>query len=65
MLLGVHGLEHASPLTMEVLAGARSSAQRDGIPIKLLASCSEEAMARKPEIRRRLAGCRSCTSSSP
>ena len=55
VLLGAHGLEHASPLTLEVLAGVRAAAAERGIPVGLVASCSAVALIAQPEIKRRLA----------
>lgn len=54
ILLGVHGLEHASPLTLEVLAGVRSSAREAGVKVALVAGCAPAVLKPGADIRRRL-----------
>lgn len=54
ILLGVHGLENASPLTLEVLAGVRSSAREDGVPVSLVADCSPDVLKPGSDFLRRL-----------
>ncbi|MEZ4316735.1 MAG: protein kinase [Myxococcota bacterium] len=53
VVIGVHGLEHATTLTLEVLANVRAFAQESGLHIHILASCSARHMAGNPEIARR------------
>ncbi|MCB9692883.1 MAG: protein kinase [Alphaproteobacteria bacterium] len=54
IVLGVHALEHASPLTLEVLAGVRASARENGVPVSLVADCSPGLFHPGTDFSRRL-----------
>lgn len=53
VVIGVHGLEHATTLTLEVLANIRAYAAENDLKIHILASCSAKAISANPEILRR------------
>lgn len=54
IVLGIHGLEHASPLTLEVLAGVRSSAREAGAQVSLVADCTKHVLEPGSDFSRRL-----------
>ncbi len=53
VVVGIHGLENATTLTLEVLANVRAYAADAGLRIHILASCSAGVIARNSEIGRR------------
>jgi tetratricopeptide (TPR) repeat protein len=53
IVVGIHGLENATTLTLEVLANVRAYAQAAGLRIHIVASCSAGVVARNSEIGRR------------
>lgn len=55
IVLGVHHLEHASPLTLEVLAGVRSAALEAGAPVSLVVDAPPSVFRRSTGVSRRLA----------
>jgi tetratricopeptide (TPR) repeat protein len=51
--IAVQGLENATSLTLEVLAGVRTAAAEAGLALRMVASVSVLALARGPELHRR------------
>ncbi len=52
--LGVHGLEHASPLTLEIVMGLQILARQEAVPLALVADCTPASLQGGTELARRL-----------